>query len=362
MRENCKIIFLVITILFSLTKMFSVDENKKANEQKIIILVNVDESLPQEVKILANYLIDSNEALFLNNKNIKLIEVTEIFENNSILNYFALGINALVVINAKKIDDSCRIDFSCYSSPSSVIYDNNLSFIIKDKITNDEITQLLSITKDKFVGIDEKLFEKRQKAAFITPKAKKMERDFPLFNISASAISLNMYMDARTSTKIFAFSPIDIKLTFYPIKHLEVGTFITFDIDNTVYKYYDKRDGTYGYFNSSFNFLYGFHIGGTFFYDKYIYSLGLRFYNTLYTLTNTKYEKPNSINGYFVPSFDFYQKLDIKIFKFIYYTLFMNIKLLPLFELDENNYFYSTPFNYDFVMISISLVGITISL
>ena len=370
MRESYKILFLFIIIIFSPSKIDSVENGKKneqkvINEQKIIINVNTYDKIPQNIAILANSLIDSNQESFLKNKNIKLIEVTEAFENNSILNYFALGIDALININIKNVDNNCRVDFICYSSPSSILFEGNLFFAIKDDIndiTEEEKLDIENKIRDFFSNIEIKLFEKRQKISFIVPKKLKMERDFPLFNVSVSGVTLNMYMDARTSTKIFSPSPIDVKLTFYPIKYLEVGTFVTFDIDSSVYKFYDKQKDQHKYFNSTFNFLYGFHIGGTFFYEKCIYALGIRFYNILYTLINTDYKKPNSVNGYFLPSFDFYQKLDIRIFKFLYYTLFMNIKLLPLFELDENKYFYSTPFNYDFITISISLVGVTISL
>ena len=388
MRENYKILFIIIITILSLSKIVSttqiggieqvddiedtqkIKRNKKSEqrgitEQKIIINPNIRDKMPQNIVVFANFLIDSNQELFLNNKNIKLLEVTETFENNSLLNFFALGIDALINIIIKNVDNNCRIDFICYSSPTSIVFEDNISFVIKDNINDiiqDEKINIDSKIKDIFSNIELKLFEKRQKITYIAHKKIKVDRDFPIFNISMSGITLNMYMDARSSTKIFAFSPIDIKATFYPIKHLEVGTFISFDIDNTVYRYYNKQKSEYEYFNSFFNFLYGFHIGGTFFYNRFIYGLGIRFYNILYTLINTDYKKPNSVNGYFLPSFDFYQKLDIRIFKFLYYSLFVNIKLLPLFELDENNYFYSAPFSYDFINISISLVGLSISM
>jgi hypothetical protein len=193
MRENYKILFLSIIIILSLFKIASSEnskiesneiENKKKrsnkkneqraiNEQKVIININIYDKIPQNIAIFANSIIDSNQEFFLKNKNIKMLEVTEDFENNSILNYFALGIDALINITIKNVDNSCRIDFICYSSPSSILFEDNISFAIKDNIndiTEEEKETIENKIRDFFSTIGIKLFEKRQRTNFVIPK------------------------------------------------------------------------------------------------------------------------------------------------------------------------------------------------
>jgi hypothetical protein len=184
--------------------------------------------------------------------------------------------------------------------------------------------------------------------------------DFPYFNISLNAVSLKFYFDARTTSKMFSFFPLEIKATFYPLKYLEVGAFIRFDVGEMVYKYRDLNDNSLNNYDSPFDISYGFFCGFSLFGPIAHYSAGIMFYNIFYNL-NANYKKQENINSYFLPQFAIYQKVDFKLFKFLNYTIFFNLKTMPLFYLDRSTYFYSKPFSYDFFIIEFSLIGISLT-
>ena len=89
------------------------------------------------------------------------------------------------------------------------------------------------------------------------------------------------------------------------------------------------------------------------------YSIGASMYNLFYDVTDTEnWKKPKDINGNFLPQFSIYQKLDFKLFKFLYFSFNFDFKTLPMFIL-EDKYFYSNPFLYDFFAVEISFIGLT---
>ena len=134
-----------------------------------------------------------------------------------------------------------------------------------------------------------------------------------------------------------------------------------FDFDDMIYKYYDFILSDYKYYHTTFNLIYGVFFGGSFFFDIYHYSLGLNLYNIFYYLPNNpEFKKTEDYRSYFLPQISFYQRLDIKIFKIINYSIYFIIKTIPEFFY-KDKYFYSEPFKYDFVVVEISILGFSIN-
>lgn len=190
-------------------------------------------------------------------------------------------------------------------------------------------------------------------------KKSKYKHNFPYFNLSATAISVKLDFDERGDE--FSVFPIDIRLAFFPLQYLEVGLYCRFDYDNMVYKYYDAASESYKFWDSGFNFHYGIFVGASFHYEKLHFSLGVAFYNIFYHLNSDSWKKTADINSYFLPQFAIYQRLNIKLFKFLYYSIYFNIKSMPLFHL-EGGYMYSKPFSYDFITLEVSVLGFSILL
>ena len=188
----------------------------------------------------------------------------------------------------------------------------------------------------------------------------KLKHNFPFINFSVNLVSVKIYQDNRGEE--FSVFPIDLRLTAFPLKYLEAGAFCSFDYNNMAYKYYDDATGTYQFYQSGFNLHYGIFAGASFFLNKMHYSIGFAFYNILYILDDgSGWSKTNDINSYFLPQMAIYQKLDIKIFSVFNFSIYFNIKTMPMFTL-KDGYFYSKPFSYDFIILEASILGFSITI
>jgi len=356
MRGNFKYI-IIFLLLFTIPcfaeekRKISIVKSKNVNSSDIngnIIRFLVDSA---QEKIAKKY--DNITILFDDEKYIgkTIIQITsEIIINNQD-GFFYIDLtndNNLSILNVKFINGF-----------NEIFYDGNYKVVKDFGLSEGGLDAWYEIF---YKSIDKLLLKKvsgKKKAnlIFLNTKA---NRDFPLISISLNALSLKMYFDSRTSSKLFSMFPIDIRLTFFPLKYFECGTFIKFNVNDNVYKYYDNNKNINGFYDSSFDFSYGIFCGMSYFSDIIHYSIGAQFYNLYYDLNNNyKYLKTDDINSYFLPQFSIYQKLDIKLLKYIYFSLFFCLKTLPLFNMN-NKYFYSNPFSYDFVNLEFSFIGISI--
>ncbi len=217
--------------------------------------------------------------------------------------------------------------------------------------------ECISQIRDSIDILDIKPIIKKTKSTVLK---KKLEHNYPYFTLSLLTTSLKLYFDQRTSSKIFSFFPVDISASFYPLKYMELGLFFRLDYDDMIFKYYDVSHGTNDYYTSTFKFAYGLFIGGSFFFDKFHYSLGLKMYNFHLYISDLTWKKTGDYRSDFFPQFAFYQKLDVKIFKFLSYSVQVSVKTTQQFVL-ENNVFYSEPFKYDFITLEVSLLGFSIT-
>ncbi len=237
--------------------------------------------------------------------------------------------------------DFYTIDIEAVLLDASIFFENSLSQI-KTCLDELDVKPIIRPTK-------------------IQTAKKKKERDFPLFGLSLMTTSVKLYFDQRTNSKIFSFFPVNITASFYPLRYMEVGLFFKINYDDMIFKYEDVSRGTNDYYNATFKFGYGFFIGVSFFAERYHYSFGLQVYN--YHLYHANgWEKTGDYRSEFMPQFAFYQKIDVKIFKFLYYSFQISLKTLQKFTLDENNIFYSYPCNYDFLTVEMTLLGFSIIL
>lgn len=312
------------------------------------------------------YLINSIEQFF-DNKDIQVNNIVKDISNQTVKEVakhaFSNGFNGFYYIKLKEDDYDNIIQVVLYDSLGNELYKNEFKFSryfeIEKFINEVDIDKWIEIFTVSEILI--KPGSIKLNLDYIKEKGKiKIRHDFPLFNLSVNAISAKVYFDNRGDE--FSVFPVNIFLTFYPVKYLEAGLFLRFDYNNMVYKYYDHAAKKYAYYSSGFNFFYGFYAGLSFFYEKLHYSIGFSFYNMLYLIDEGYgWSKTNDVNSYFLPQFALYQKLDFKLFKFFSYSVFVNIKTVPMFTL-KDNYFYSGPFNYDFVILEVSLLGFSITL
>ena len=357
---------LVIFLLFTLSILFSQEEKRN-----IAFVINKEEILTSKALLCITYLVDIAEAKLLENYNdITLKNITgevEFLNLKKVINYaFSNGINGFYYINITEQDNSIDIDISLYDSVGSMLHEQKLILLDvsnSDKyISNEKEEEWLNIIQNSIENVLA-LKEKRFMSKKYIKRNIKYKHDFPFFSLGLNAISSKLYFDNRMvikAQKIFSFFPLDIRLTFFPLKYLEIGLFCKFDLNNMVFNYFNYNTDKYDYYDSNFVFCYGFFTGLSFFGDNNHYSLGIQIYNLFYSLTeDTEWRKTNDINSYFLPQFAIYQRLDLKIFKSLYFSVFFNFKTLPLFKLD-GNYFNSTPFRYDFFCIELSFIGITL--
>jgi len=313
---------------------------------------------PEESLLIENIFDIAKSYILEKDKMLKYVVVLDKLENNSfkqVSNYvFTNQIDCFVLVKPQfQKNQEININIKLISGIQDVIYEN--TFIEKIEILQrmDNSSNFIKVLDDMSIKIQ--TIKKQQQKTILNKQKFKFIHDFPITNISLFVISLKLYFDARTSLKLFSFFPIEFRLTFYPLKYFEVGGFIKFDYNNMIYKYKDIN-GNFHFFDSVFNLTYGIFVGFSYFNENFHYSIGLQAYNLYYDLSKTQFKKPDSIDGYLLPQFSFYNKIDIKIFKFVNYSIFINLKTTPLFE-SVDNYFFSKPFSFDFVVLEFSFVG-----
>ncbi|HPO48750.1 MAG TPA: hypothetical protein PLO89_00350 [Spirochaetota bacterium] len=341
-------------LLFSFFSLYANDE-----QRSVAFFINKAGFSQNRILTVENF-VDNLKSYILSKENeIYSVFITEDIDASDLKNVssyvFLNRIDAYVWINPKISENlpTDEINLKLFSSPQELLFETD--FLVEKKLyaQND--------FNEKFINIGDEIcarilnIKNVVKKNFSSNIKFNFKRDYPVTNIALFALSLKLYFDGRTSLKLFSFFPVELRLTFYPLKYFETGAFVKFDYNNMIYKY--KNDGgIFQYFDSVFNLSYGLFLGFSYFNENFHYSVGLQFYNIYYSLDKTEFVKPDKIGGYFLPQFSLYNKIDIKIIKSINYSVFINLKTLPLFQ-TEKNLFYSTPFNYDFVVLEFSFVG-----
>ncbi len=365
MRLKYKLL-IIIFLLFSVSLLISIEDKKN-----ITILNNLDENLKIETKNVMEYLKDITE-LYLFDKykdklNIKNIEGNIDSSNvNKFIHYInTQGIDSFFYFTVKE-EEGVEINIKLYDYLSNVLYEKvffllNEDFSREDKyISTKKQEEWISVIDESY----NKIFEIKEKIIKSKGLFSKFsfEHDFPFINVSITAVSGKLYFDERMITKthkIFSFFPFEIRASVFPVKFLETGLFFKINYNNMVYKYYDHEKKIYDYFEMGLILQYGLFAGLSIFNDTVHYSIGLQIYNLYYDISYySKWKKTNDYRSNFLPQIALYQKIDFKLFKFLYYTIFFNFKTIPRFEV-ENNIFYSRPFLYDFFVIEFSVIGLS---
>lgn len=215
--------------------------------------------------------------------------------------------------------------------------------LIKEKIY-DQIASDVLLIPDKDVLLNQIKPETKVKNY---NQDKKNNHDFPYISLSLSGLSFHLYYDDLNNFSIF---PINLSLSFYPFRYMEINLFY-----NLSYKdfYFDFSSAEM----SPFAQFYGMSVGFSFFYKLGHYSLGLSFYNisSFVEYKNTL----KSVQSYFLPQFSFYQRLDIKLYKMIYYTMLINFHTVQKFSNIDNEW-NGKIFDYDLPQLDVSLLGISV--
>lgn len=362
-----------LIILFILIQLISLYYATSINKN-ITILKSEEENISKNSKNISNYLISKVESSLINNKSFILYSLIDLIEKEinanisdfylkKITNFlFSKKINAFYFIKIYEENDLLILDLKLYNSLGNILYEYN--FKLEEIMNNDKI----SLDKEKEwtliidKSIDELLKIKNVNINLgLTSKEKfKFYHDFPVVNLGISLISSKLYFDSRVYDyfqKLFAIAPMDLRFSFYPLRYFELGLFCQFDFNNSIFKYY-KNSKAY-FFESYFNLNYGLFFGLSFFYESFHYSLGVQAYNIYYDISLiSDWQRKNTFSSYFIPQFSFYQKLDFKVFKVLYFTILVNFKTTPMFNI-ENDYFYSKTFYYDFFVVEVNFIGIS---
>lgn len=359
---------LILIFLFILFELFS--QEKKWN---MTFIVNEEKIMSKKVLMGVSYMIDLAENEILkNNENIIFSNVKGEVETHSlkkIVNYiFSHGISAFYYVSVIEQDNTIDIDIKLYTSIGNLLFEDKITsdndFSHEKYISNEIEKKWINIINKSIDEISKTPRKRTFKKKFIK-RLFKFEHDFPIFSLGVTALSVRMYFDERMfeniNNKIFSVFPIETRMTFFPLRYFEVGIFASFNFENMVYAYYDNKVKQFKNFYPNFILFYGFFTGLSFFYDNNHYSLGLKVSNLFYNLSTTpSWAKTNNYYSYFLPQFSIYQRLDFKIFKIVYFSISFDFYTLSLFNLNKNNYFYSSPFWYDFFGIQVSFVGISI--
>ncbi|MCG8572301.1 MAG: hypothetical protein MJB14_19380 [Spirochaetes bacterium] len=368
MAENYKL-YIILIILFPLM-LFANDDLKKIG----IYYENYDFGM-SEAELTTFYMINRAEEHFAGSEQ-QLIHFS--------LSDSEISVKALINYAAEhNMDGICRIIFQKKNNNQTGDVPQ-ISFQLKMIFLDNAGTQLFQEAIDFTEGYNIKYIEEKQilnqffdifqkafhsvkpRSVKISPDTIKKKRklkdwhDYPIFNFGVDAVSVKMYYDSREDE--FAIFPIDIRLAFFPFRYWEVGLFCRFENNNTIFKYMDYNQDKEEYFESGFNFYYGIFTGLSFFSENTHYSIGVAIYNMFYQLTeDTFMQKKENYQSWFIPQFAIYQRMTFRLFKIFHYTLYFNIRVLPYFY-KEDQYFYSRPFHYNFIILEASILGFSITI
>jgi hypothetical protein len=363
MRESCNLrtwfpgLYRLFPVLFFL--FLALTTANSLGNRRVYIFSSMDEiALPQNRSSI-NYLRDYTRVLlfegypddiFINST--RKIDSTIFKEYLNIV--FSEGGDGFFMITGTEEPDETILLVRLYS-PAGEIYGED-TFILDGTFTVLDL-EFRERWQASIRSMMDNLPEPRNRQPIdrkIIKRSFQFSRDYPFVSMSIQAISGKFYIDRRSDQKIFSFFPLDIRLAFFPLKYLEVGTFFNLDYQNMIYRY--NRDNLW---NAGLILKYGFFMGISYFNENSHFSFGLQFYNLYYDIDQTPWTKPANINAFFLPQFSIYQKWDFRLFKIIYFSVFINIKTMPNFYLVDNN-LYSKPFDYDYVTIEFSFIGFSI--
>lgn len=355
MAGKCKFIILFLSI--SLCTLFSQDQKKIA----LFFASHVYEK--NNSVLLMLYLTDLIEAE-LETEDYKIVKIVEQIDYSSLRelkNYTTLN-GYQGFFNIAQIDEH-QFSITLYDQFENVLYETEYTIgpevTVRDFLEDENKEKILALFTESLDIFLEKFGDKKN-IQVKKKKRLKLKHDFPYLNISASTVSMKFYFDTRS--RVFSFFPVELRLLAFPVKYLEVGIFCRFDYDNMQFNYYNYDTKEHDVYQSGFNFHYGMYAGLSFFLKKNHLAFGVSVYNFLYVPpSGSKFKKGAGVNSFFLPQFSFYQRLDIKIFQAFYYSLFVNVKTVPKFYVNNNEIF-SGPFHYDFVVLEFSFLGFSIIL
>lgn len=333
------------------------------NENKIAILFDDMNNLDNNYKILSMYLINELEVNSpIPDFSFELIREMKKDSEFSLLDKYKTDINYSIILTATVKDNVFSINHLNEKleliSSIDIIYSYDL-------LEETEIAEIyINNYKDElYKNIVLLLSKIRENKTFKVQKIDKTNKinlihNFSYFNLSLVGISYKSFYDERSN--VFSVFPICLTISFYPLKYLETNIFSKFSYNNSILKFYDKEENKYYYKKTLLDIDYGFMIGYSLFYDKTHYSVGFSFYNNFFTMENEDFKKDEIYRNYILPQISIYQKIDIKIFKNIYYTFFINIRTVQKFDVYDNR-IYTNVFYYDYPIIEFSLLGISVT-
>lgn len=234
-----------------------------------------------------------------------------------------------------EIISSSFFDFSSCSS----LDDLN---VVKEKIYEQMEKDVLHILhKDKEIN------QAATNSSKVKSSEKKMNHDFPYVSFSVTGVSFHLYYEDLNNFSIF---PINFYLSFYPLRYMEISFF--YDLSYNDF-YLDCSSGSLALFSQ----FYGMSLGFSFFYKMSHYSFGVSFYNI--SAFVEKSGKLRSVESYFLPQFAFYQRLDIKLYKIIHYTMYVSFHTVQKFS-NEDSGWNGKIFDYGLPQLDVSLLGISL--
>ncbi len=283
-------------------------------------------------------------------------------KRKDVISYFIRnGMDYFFLIESRDNTDDLELGVELISSDARVIYKSSYNISTKDvdmSPTDEKMRSgWLSLFDQAFHLADDT--GAKNIHLLRTISLKPQARDFPIININVNLISAKIFFDERINSKVFSAFPISARVTFFPLKYFESGLFVSFNFDNIIYKYYDLSTRKTLSYNNNVSINYGFFFGVAYHSDRYYFATGVRFNNIFYHLPETSsLRKTNDYRSYWLPQFGIYQRVEFRLFKFINYSISVNIRTIPLFY-KEGNLFYSKPFSYDFVVVEFVLFGIS---
>lgn len=242
-----------------------------------------------------------------------------------------------------------KMRFDIYDKSGEIISSSEFDFtscsslddlnIIKEKIYEQIEKDVLHISHKEAVQI---INENRMNF-----NEKKINHDFPYASLSVTGVSFHLYYEDLNNFSIF---PINFSVSFYPLRYMEINLF--YDLSYNDF-YLDCSSGSLALFSQ----FYGMSLGFSFFYKAAHYSFGASFYNISAFVENSG--KLRDVVPYFLPQFAFYQRLDIKLYKMIYYTMYVSFHTVQKFS-NEGSTWNGKRFDYDLPQLDVSLLGISL--
>ncbi len=273
---------------------------------------------------------------FINNNNYDSFIIIK--ENNSKLELLLFD-NRGIVIGSKSfllnllIEESINIEIKKISDE---ILNYIIINIINEKKQNENVVEKINLPKTKL----------------------KFKFEFPNVNIGISGVSYKIFNDQRSN--IFSIFPINLLFSFYPHTNIETGFFFRFSYNSSIALYRNIGEISFNQKLIYFDIEYGFFVGFSSIFEQTIFSIGFSLFNkTFFLEENDSFKIKNNINNYFLPEISLYQKINVRLLKNIYYTVFINIKSAQIYEYSKP-YFYGNFFDYNLFVLELSFFGVSV--